>query len=69
MGFIIDSYTVFGTKRKFYLIISSVVQMLAWLYLSYFVNEFWGAVTVKLLINIASGFINVIGEAMMVELS
>ena len=43
--------------------------MLAWLYLSFFVNEFWGAVTVKLLINIASGFINVIGEAMMVELS
>ena len=69
MGFIIDSYTIFGTKIKFNFIISSDVPMLAWLYLSYFVNEFWGAVTVKLLINIASGFINVIGEAMMVELS
>ncbi len=69
MGFITDSYTIFGTKRKYYLIFSSIVQMIAWLYLSFFVNEFWGAVAVKLLINIASGFINVIGEAMMVELS
>lgn len=43
--------------------------MIAWLSLSFFVNEFWGAVIVKLLINIASGFINVIGEAIMVELS
>jgi MFS-type transporter involved in bile tolerance (Atg22 family) len=69
MGFITDSYTIFGTKRKFYLIISSIVQTIAWLYLSFYVNEFWGAVIVKLLINIASGFINVIGEAIMVELS
>ena len=68
-GFISDSFEICGTKRKFYLCFFSLLQVIAWIVLSQFVNGFWGAVFVQSVVNMGTGFINVIGEAIMVELS
>jgi MFS family permease len=68
-GFISDSFAVFGTKRKFYLIFFSVSQGLTWFWLSKWVTGFYMAVFAQVLINISTGFINVIGEALIVEMS
>ena len=68
-GFISDSYPVCGSRRKFYIILCSVLQMGVWLALSNLVNNFWGAVFAQMANNITSGFMNVIGDGLMVELS
>lgn len=69
MGFAVDSFSIFGSKKLSYMVICSFIQIIAWLSLSLFVSNFWTAVACKLMINLASGFINVIGEALMVQLS
>ena len=69
MGFVVDSFAICDSKKASYLLIFSTVQIVGWLSLSMLVDNFWSAVLAKLLINLASGFINVIGEALMVQLS
>jgi MFS family permease len=68
-GFVADSYYLCGTKRKSYLILFSILQTLAWLGLSIMASSFWQAVLAQGIINVCSGFVNVIGEAIMVEIS
>ena len=68
-GFITDSFSVCGAKRRFYLIFCSVLQAAVWLWLALVVRSFWSAVLAQVLINISTGFINVIGEALIVEVS
>ena len=51
------------------MILFSLIQTLAWLALATVVSTFWQAVIAQASINISTGFINVIGEAIMVEIS
>jgi MFS-type transporter involved in bile tolerance (Atg22 family) len=66
-GFICDSYPLFGSRRRSYLILFSLVGALAWILLGTWVSNLWQAILVKTLINISINFCNVIGEAIMVE--
>ena len=66
-GFICDSYPIFGSRRRSYLIIFSFIGALGWVLLGTCVHNLWQAILVKTLINISINFCNVIGEAIMVE--
>jgi MFS-type transporter involved in bile tolerance (Atg22 family) len=66
-GFICDSYPLFGSRRRSYLILFSLVGALGWILLGTWVTNLWQAILVKTLINISINFCNVIGEAIMVE--
>ena len=68
-GFISDSFAVFGSKRKFYLMFFSLTQGATWYWLSQWVDGFKMAILAQVLINVSTGFINVIGEALIVEIS
>jgi hypothetical protein len=68
-GFIADSYPIFGSHRKAYLIIFSAVGCLNWLLLATWVQTLGQAVAVKTALNISSSFCNVIGEGIMVSVS
>ena len=68
-GFISDSFPINGSKRKSYLILMSITQAVAWIVLGLFANTFWSVITCQIVVNACSGFINVIGEAIMCEVS
>ena len=68
-GFICDSYPIFGSHRKAYLIIFSLVAILSWILLGTWVTTLAQAILVKTIINVSTNFCNVIGEAIMVETS
>lgn len=68
-GFICDSYPILGSRRKAYLFIFSIVGALGWFLLGLWVETLWQAIFVKTIINISINFCNVIGEAIMVEIS
>ena len=68
-GFICDSYPIFGSHRRAYLIIFSLVAIISWILLGTWVKSLASAILVKTMINISTSFINVIGEAIMVETS
>lgn len=66
-GFICDTFPIFGSHRKSYLIIFSILEIIAWFLIATVVSTFWGAVAGQMAINLSNGFVNVIGEAMIVE--
>ena len=65
-GFICDSYSLFGSHRKSYLVLFSLVNALGWIIMAKWVSNLWQAMLTKTLINVATSFQNVIGEAIMV---
>ena len=68
-AFITESYPIFGSRRKSYLIIFSITGALGWIVLGLWVENLAAAIITKTLINISTSFCNVIGEGIMVELS
>ena len=68
-GFIADSYSIFGSHRKAYLMLFSVIGSLGWLLLGYWVVTLGQAMLIKTLINVSSSFCNVVGESIMVTAS
>ena len=66
-GFICDSYPLFGSRRRSYLILFSLIQILCWFALSLWVTTLWEVILVRISINMCNNFINVIGEAILVE--
>jgi MFS family permease len=68
-GFVCDSYPIFGSRRRAYLILFSLIGALSWVLLGTWVKNLWQAIVVKTMINISISFCNVIGEAIMVEAS
>ncbi len=68
-GFICDSYPLFRSHRKSYLVLSSVLNSVGWLIMAFCVTNLWQAMLTKTLINVAVSFENVIGEAIMVQTS
>ena len=68
-GFMCDSYPIFGSRRRSYLIIFSLTGAIGWVLLGTWVTNLWQAILVKTLINVSINLCNVIGEAIMVEIS
>lgn len=68
-GILTDFFPLFGYRRKLYLIISGILDILCWLYMAFIADSVFQAVWALLLINIGLAFSSVIGEAVVVELS
>ena len=69
-GFISDSFPILGYRRKSYLIICNLINLLCWLHLSLsgIYNSYVGVATL-VIISSCECMSNVIGEALLVELS
>ena len=65
-GFIVDSYPIFGSHRRSYLIIFSLLGSAGWLMFGLWVSTLGQAMFTKTLINVSTSFCNVIGEGIMV---
>jgi len=66
-GYITDSFPLFGYRRKSYLVLCYVLQTLGWFLLSSFTHNYTIVIISLFLINTTMAFINVIGEAIVVE--
>jgi Na+/melibiose symporter-like transporter len=68
-GFISDSFPIFGYRRKPYLFIFGFIVSICWILMSFYVDSLSKVLTVAIICSTATCFINVIGEALIVELS
>ena len=65
-GFIADSYPIFGSHQRAYLLLFSIIGSTGWLLLATWVTTLGEALFVKTIINVSSSFCNVVGEGIMV---
>jgi MFS family permease len=68
-GFISDSFPILGYRRKPYLFFFGLIVSISWLLMSIYVKSVTQALIVALICSISTAFCNVIGEALVVELS
>lgn len=68
-GFISDSFPIMGYRRKPYLFIFGFVVSLCWILMGFYVDNLSKVLTVAITCSLATCFCNVIGEALVVELS
>lgn len=68
-GVISDSVYMFGYRRKSYLIFFGFIECLCWLSLASWVTNPYQGIAVLLMVQLAVAFCNVIGEALLVEVS
>ena len=68
-GFIADSYPIYGSHRRAYLVLFSLLGSISWLLLGYWVASLWQAMLIKTLVNVCSSFCNVVGEGILVTAS
>ncbi len=68
-GLLTDSVPIFGTRRKFYMIFSGLIGVLAWTLISFFTYNLFFLILFLTLMNSGLSFMSVLGEAIVVELS
>ena len=68
-GLITDLYPLFGFRRKSYILLCGVFNLINWLVLSYYVVRLFSMISLLFLISCFSCFCSVIGEAIVVEVS
>lgn len=68
-GFISDSFPIFGYRRKPYLFMSGISVSICFLFMGLYVNTYLQTLTVLMIVAVSTAFYNVIGEALVVELS
>lgn len=68
-GFISDTFPIFGYRRKPYLFLFGLMVSISWLLMSFYVSCVSQAIIVALICSTSTAFCNVIGEALVVELS
>lgn len=68
-GVISDSFHFFGYRRKSYLIFFGFLECICWLSLASWVMNPYQGVVILLIVQLAVAFCNVIGEALLVEVS
>eukprot|EP00744_Colponema_vietnamica_P008603 GILI01012265.1.p1 GENE.GILI01012265.1~~GILI01012265.1.p1 ORF type:complete len:471 (+),score=118.94 GILI01012265.1:179-1591(+) len=68
-GFISDSFPIFGFRRKSYLILFGILNSLSWVLMAFTAHTLTGAVLLATISSCSMSFMNVIGEALMVEKS
>lgn len=69
LGLLTDLVPLFGFRRKFYIIFSGLLNILTWLYMSYYVTNVTGATLAMFTVNLCLAFSSVIGEALVIEIS
>jgi Na+/melibiose symporter-like transporter len=60
---------IFGYRRKLYLLLCGVLNIVCWLIMAFYVNNLLAATFVLFMVNMALSFSSVIGEAVVVETS
>jgi len=68
-GMLSDSVPLFGMRRKSYILVFSFLAFISWFCLAFVVKEVFLGVIVLLCIQLCTAFCNVIGEALLVEIS
>ena len=68
-GVISDSYYFFGFRRKSYLIFFGFIECFCWMSLASWVQKPLQGLIILICVQIAVAFCNVIGEALLVEVS
>jgi folate/biopterin transporter len=68
-GLLSDIYPILGYRRKTYLLLCGLLDILAWLFMAYVVSNLLTATFALFFANVALSFSSVIGEAIVVELS
>lgn len=68
-GFISDSFPIFDYRRKPYLFIAGVLVTICWLLMCFYADTVTKAITILLICSTCTAFYNVIGEALVIELS
>lgn len=68
-GFISDSFPIFGFRRKPYLIIMAILVSICWTMMGLYVTTINQTIFFLIISSTATAFYNVIGEALVVELS
>jgi MFS family permease len=68
-GFISDSFPIFNYRRKPYLFITGIIVTICWILMSFWAYTVNKAVILLFITSICTAFYNVIGEALVVELS
>ena len=69
LGLITDFVPIFGYRRNFYILLCGIINMIAWLFMTIYVDTSSMATTMILLVNLTLSFCSVLGEAIVVELS
>jgi len=68
-GFLSDVQPIFGYRRKLYIMLCGILNILCWLTLALHTINITGAMFLLFCINIGTAFSTVLGEAVVVELS
>lgn len=69
-GIITDSKPLFGYRRKSYIMLFGLLDSLGWILMSFLgIQSLWGTIALLFLIELSICFVNVIGEAILVEVA
>jgi Na+/melibiose symporter-like transporter len=68
-GLLSDLLPIFGYRRKLYLLLCGILNIVCWLIMAFYVNNLLAATFVLFMVNLALSFSSVIGEAVVVETS
>jgi hypothetical protein len=66
-GLITDLYPFFGYRRKSYILLCGILNLLNWMILSFYIQNLFPMICILFLISCFSCFFSVIGEAIVVE--
>jgi folate/biopterin transporter len=69
LGLVTDFLPIFGYRRKVYIILCGLLNLLCWLYMSFYTDTAVKACIMIFLINLTLSFCSILGEAIVVELS
>jgi hypothetical protein len=68
-GLLSDLCPIFGYRRKVYIMLCGLIDILCWIIMAYYVHDLATATLVLFLVNTTLAFSTVIGEAIVVEVS
>jgi len=69
LGLITDLVPICGYRRKIYIILCGIINLLCWLFMTFYTHTVPMATVMIFLVNLSLSFCSVLGEAVVVELS
>lgn len=69
LGLLTDFLPIFGYRRKTYIMLCGIVNLLCWMTMTYYTKTVFVATIIIFLVNLTLSFCSVLGEAVVVELS
>jgi folate/biopterin transporter len=69
LGLLTDFVPICGYRRKIYIILCGIINLLAWIFMSFYAQTTVMATAMMILVNFSLSYSTVIGEAVVVEIS